>query len=51
MYWLIFTRDNICYSAHDVSRQLRLSVCPSVCHTRALYQNVWTYHGISFTIW
>jgi len=24
---------------------------PSVCHTRVLYQNGWTYHRNSFTIW
>ena len=39
----VFTRDSIiCYSAY-MPRQFRLSVrpsvCPSVCHTRVLYQN------------
>jgi len=34
-----------------VPRQFRPSVCPSVCHTRVLYQNGWTYHRNSFTAW
>jgi len=27
------------------------SVCPTVCHTRALYRNGWTHHRNSFTVW
>jgi len=47
----IFTRDSIiCYSAY-MPRQFRLSVRLSVCHTRALCQNGWTYHRNSFTVW
>ena len=33
------------------ANSVRLSVRPSVCHTRVLYQNGWTYHRNSFTVW
>ena len=41
-----YARQHICYSAY-MPRQFR----PSVCHTRVLCQNGWTYHRNSFTIW
>ena len=41
-----YARQHICYSAYmprqfrlSVCLSVRLSVCPSVCHTRVLYQN------------
>jgi len=44
----VFTRDSIYAIARICHAN---SVCPSVCHTRALCQNGWTYHRNSFTIW
>ena len=44
-----YARQPICYSAY-MPRQFRLSVCPSVRHTRVLCHNIWTYHRNSFTV-
>ena len=54
-----FYRATLCWARY-MQRQFRLlTVCPSVrlsfrlsvCHTRVLYQNGWTYHRSSFTLW
>jgi len=44
----VFTRDSICYSAYTTAIP---SVYLSVGHTSRLYQNGWTYHRNSFTLW
>jgi len=51
-YLSVFTHDSIYAIAHIChANSVHPSVCLSVCHTRVLYQNGWTYHRNSFTVW
>jgi len=47
----IFTALHVMQTQYSEENSVRLSVCPSVCHTRGLWQNVRKICPDLYTIW